>query len=272
MIKDKKFLLILILICFSCIFVFYIFPFISSFISVFVSGTDKNGIKINIDKIITVIKNEAFLSALKNTVIFTGIAVIVINVFSFAVALILKAIVKRTVYLYITAIPLAIPVIVTTPVWKVISDSVSVNMIYGNQALISIIVLLLWKYLGFHVLIYLSGINSVPKSQTEAASLDGAGALRRVFYIIIPEIISFFITNIIFSIIHSFRIFREIYLLFGNYPPKNVYLIQHYIQNNFNSLNYDNALSAAYIFFIIIFIVLTPLLNKEKKEENHYGA
>ncbi len=257
-IKDKKFLIISLAICLSGIIIFYLLPFIMGFLQTFIADGQKN-IILNFDKYIKTFKNESFKIALKNTVIFTLTSVASVNLLSFGSAFILNKLPGKGIYIYGLILPLSIPVIASVSSWKYIIESISANLLYSKYTIIIIIAVYIWRYMGFHMLIYLSGIRSVPKSQIESAVLDGASKFQCLRFIIIPEITSFTVFNLIFSVIHSFKIFRDIYMLFGNYPPENAYLLQHFIQNNFKNLNYDFVLCGSYIFAIAIFVIFVPL-------------
>lgn len=270
MIRDKRFLIITLSLCLSGMALFHFLPFMNSLLGTVFSFNQQSGFSFSFGKYAAVFRNEAFRLALGNTILFTLAAVATVNFFSFAIALLLSLMKARPRSLYVLLLPLAVPAIATNAVWGNILDEIGSSMLYGNEAIISMLVLFIWKYLGFHALIYLSGLRSIPKEHMEAAELDGAGALKRTFYIAVPDMTSFFVFNLIFSVIHSFKIFRDIYLLFGNYPPQNVYLLQHFIQNNFYNLNYDHVRTAAYLFFTIIVLFLLPLLHKERKDASHH--
>jgi multiple sugar transport system permease protein len=62
--------------------------------------------------------------------------------------------------------------------------------------------------------------------------------------------------TVIISLLNCFKIFREVYLLQGNYPSKNLYLLQHFMNNNFTKLNYEMLATAAFVLYIVIFMVI----------------
>lgn len=67
------------------------------------------------------------------------------------------------------------------------------------------------------------------------------------------------------TVISSFKIFREVYLLYGMYPDENVYMLQHFMNNNFNNLNYPRLSTASIILSIVIIAVMFLLFLYEKK-------
>jgi multiple sugar transport system permease protein len=78
----------------------------------------------------------------------------------------------------------------------------------------------------------------------------------------------FFVFTI--SIINCFKVFREIYLIFGRYPNDNVYMLQNFMNNMFLELNYPKLTSAAYIITLIITLVLLVMYVFEKKASENF--
>lgn len=258
--KDRKFLIIGLGVCFSGIMIFYLYPFLDGFIKT-LSGNEAGFF----GKYKVLMRNPSLLLALKNTILFTIISVSVINLFSFNVALVLWRIPKK-IYFMTLILPLAIPVISTASAWMFILKGISSELLYGQYSMVGVILIYTWKYSGFHILVYYSGICSVPQSHWDAAAIDGASTLRYVKSILIPETRSFTIFNLFFAVLHSFLIFRDIYLLFGNYPPENMYLLQHFIQNSYVRLQYDDVLCAGYVFSGIVMLFFIPLFYRAHKE------
>ena len=72
------------------------------------------------------------------------------------------------------------------------------------------------------------------------------------------------------SIVNSFRVFKEVYMLYGGYPSMDIYMLQHYMNNQFLSLSMQKLASAAYIMFLVIGIVLWALYRIQKKLTDSY--
>jgi multiple sugar transport system permease protein len=149
-------------------------------------------------------------------------------------------------------------------------SAVPADFVRGEYAFWLVVLIYLWKYTGFHTLIYIMALSAVPPEQYEAASLDGASAWHKLLHITLPCIKPFIWFNMLLAIMNSFRIFRDVYVLFGDYPPRNVYLIQHFIQNNFIKLNMDYVYCAAYIFFAVLTVIFAPLIIKGNISESYY--
>jgi len=281
MIKSKKFLTVCLFIGLSGIAVFYLIPFVYGITGAFTVSSDGGVKTLGINNFTRLFNNEVFRLALKNTFVFTLFAVIPINLLSFIFAGIIKNLIKNSFMLSIIILPLSVPTIVIAAIFgdtltkeliAVVNmfSNVPVDFVRGEHAFWLVVLIYLWKYTGFHTLIYLMALSAVPDEQYEAASLDGASVWKKVFNITLPCILPFICFNILLAIMNSFRIFRDIYILCGDYPPRNIYLIQHFIQNNFIKLNMDYVFCAAYIFFGILAIIFVPLIIKGNITESYY--
>ena len=123
----------------------------------------------------------------------------------------------------------------------------------------------LWKYSGLDIMLMMTALGSLDKSILDAAKIDGAGALRRIFKVMIPNILPVLFFTLILSVVNSLKIYRESYLLYGEYPDRSVYMLQNYLNNHFEKLNYQNISTAAIIFAVAIYAVMGILLHAERK-------
>lgn len=137
----------------------------------------------------------------------------------------------------------------------------------SDYAMVIVVILFLWKNLGYNMILFMAGLAAVPQEVMDAAKMDGAGDFQMFVHLklkyLSPTI--FFVT--IFSIINSFKVFREVYLLTGDYPYESLYMLQHFMNNAFQSLNYQR-LSAAAIVMSLFMIVIIGILFVA---ENHFG-
>ena len=127
-----------------------------------------------------------------------------------------------------------------------------------------VVLLFLWKNLGYNMVLFLAALNSIPHEILESAEMDGAGPVKRFFAIklhyLSPTI--FFVG--IMSLINSFKIFREVYLLTGDYPNK-LYFLQHFMNNKFTQLDYSMLSSGAIVMCIVMIIIVGGLFFAESK-------
>ena len=121
----------------------------------------------------------------------------------------------------------------------------------------------MWKNLGYNMILFMSGLSSVPKDQIEVARLESATEGQIFWMIKLRYLSPTIMFVIIMSLINSFKVFREVYLLAGNYPFDSLYTMQHYMNNTFQSLDYQKLSSAAIIMAVFMMVVIGILLLLE---------
>jgi multiple sugar transport system permease protein len=126
-----------------------------------------------------------------------------------------------------------------------------------------------WKNTGYSMVVLLSGLQNMEPSQKEAASLDGAGKLTIYFRIILPQMMPFIRFIIVMGVIGVFKLYRESYLLLGDSPGDEVYMVQNFLNNNFASLNYNRTLAASAVLFVLIGAVLILLFRFTERRRRH---
>ena len=132
---------------------------------------------------------------------------------------------------------------------------------------IVIVVLFLWKNLGYNMILFMAALASIPKDILEVARLESATALQTFFYIKVRYLSSTFLFVTIMSLISSFKVFREIYLLTTDYPYDTIYMLQHFMNNTFKNLDYQKLSSAAVLMSMAMVIIIGILFLVE----NHFG-
>ena len=258
---------------------FYVIPF---FGSLYYAGT-KNTFDhsfVFLDNFISSFQNEFFLLALKNTLMFTVIGVGAIMVFSLVISILLVSAGKR--YRFLRAafvLPMLLPTAGVAQIWRSLFNSgnrlVSAQSVLPgllgevfNPQILPVYLLYVWKYCGFNIILLVSAISSIEKEVYEAAALDGASGLRLHWRITAPMIRPTLFFAAVLSFVNSFRIFKEIYYLFGDdYPPDPVYFVQYYMNNNFHKLNYQMLSSGAIIFASVIFVMVLFGYRSDAKKQ-----
>ena len=103
----------------------------------------------------------------------------------------------------------------------------------------------LWKNAGYDMVLWLSGLSGIPPALYESAALDGAGAAQRFFRITLPGLRPTLFTAAVLSLLNSFKVFREAYLIAGGYPHRSIYMLQHLFNNWFLQLDTDKLCAGA---------------------------
>ncbi len=93
----------------------------------------------------------------------------------------------------------------------------------------------------------------------------GRTARNKLFSITLPLIVPYLFFILIMSVINSFKSFREAYILCGDHPNASIYMLQHFMNNNFENLNYLRLSTAAILVFLVIFILGLSILPLSQK-------
>ena len=132
---------------------------------------------------------------------------------------------------------------------------------------LALLLIFLWKYLGFHVLLLKVVEMTMKKEWIEAAVLDRGTKWQIFTRIVCRYLWPYQRFLLIFDVICFFRLFRENYLLFGAYPPEQVYTISNFFFNNFQNLNYQRLSSATMLALVPVLLLNVILLKVGDKNE-----
>lgn len=231
----------------------------------------------------TVLKNEAFLLAAKNTGRFIITCIPLLLLISLLLSLLVYeqkhvGFVFKTTFL----VPMAIPVASVVLLWRIFFDNKGllnsmmsslgvkrIDWMHTSYAFYVLVFSYLWKNMGYDMVLWLAGLDGISTALYEAASIDGAGKLKQFQYITLPGLLPTVFTLSVLSLINSFKVFREAYLIAGNYPDKSIYMLQHLFNNWFTELDIQKMCAAAVIFavFLMVFIILLQFINIHGEEE-----
>ncbi|XOK59238.1 carbohydrate ABC transporter permease [Paenibacillus elgii] len=257
---------------------FYLIPFVGGiYFSVMDSPVD--GTFVGADNYVEVWNSESFRKAAVNTLSFAGIGVPLLLVVSLSVAVLLnRPLPLRRWFRTASVLPLVVPVASVVLFWQVLFDTYGwlnsllvaagrapVHWMESDQARGVIILMYVWKNAGYNIVLLLTGLQTIPRDYYETASIDGAGKLRQFFGITLRYLIPtlFFVT--VMSVVGSFKVFRETYLMSGEYPHDSIYMLQHYMNNMFLSLDYQKLTSAAYIMAVGIIALVVVLFQADRR-------
>lgn len=284
--KKKETIMALILIAPSVIglLIFYIIPFIWMIIySLFDSPI--NGKFVGIQNYIDLLGNNAYKQAVANTAIFTGISVPLIIILSLLLSMLLNKKIRfshefRTAFI----VPLVVPVASVIIFFELLFDYrgflnrildffniVPIDWMNSSYAMIAVITIYIWKNVGYNIILFLAGLQGIPKEYYEAASIDGAGPAAKFFHITLVYLMPTTFFVIIISIINSFKVFREVYLLAGDYPHQSIYMLQHYMNNAFRKLDYHKLVTSAILMTLVIYIFVFILFKVQKRINDAIG-
>lgn len=119
--------------------------------------------------------------------------------------------------------------------------------------------LVLWKGLGYSILILAAALDAIPAEYREAARLEGASAGQIVRSVLLPLLRPAFLLCAVLAVYNSFRCFREALLLGGSHPAQSLYSLQHFLQNNFSNLNFARLEAASVLLVAVPAAVIVAL-------------
>ncbi|WP_373211775.1 carbohydrate ABC transporter permease [Allofournierella massiliensis] len=237
--------------------VFYLIPFAEVIRRSF---TDAPGRRfVGLANYQSVLSNSAFRTAAFNTARFLCVCIPALLILSLGMALLTRA-AGRYGRLYQTSflLPLAIPVASIVLLWNVLfSQTGLINAILqalGAQpvdfmgtgaAFWVLIATYLWKNSGYDMVLWAAGLDRIPTAQYEAAAVDGANGWQTFRWITWPGLAPTLGLTALLSLINSFKVFREAYLVAGQYPHESMYLLQHLFNNWFLNLELGRITAAA---------------------------
>jgi ABC-type sugar transport systems, permease components len=261
--------------------IFFFAPFAISVVRSFQRGITQEFV--GFYNYVSIIQSAAFRIAAGNTIRFTLFAVPLNILIGLVIALSIRkmgasASFFRTVFL----IPYVIPVASTVMVFQILFERSGVvntilrtfnfelvDFLHSENTFFVLLFLYIWKNFGYSVVIFLTGLVAIPRDYGEAARVDGAGAMRTFRHITMPLLSSTFFFVFIISIVNSFKVFREAYALGGAYPHDSIYMLQHFMNNNLQNLNYQRlSVAAMYMFIVILLLVLFLYLRNCRREDH----
>ena len=240
---------------------------------------------------ITIWHDDIFWQTLYNTFIYAAFSIPIGLITSLFFAILLNCNVKcRPVFRAIYFLPSLLPVVASSMIWLWIFNSsfgllnygLSVIGISGPSWLTdavwtkpAVIIMSVWG-IGNAVVIYLAALQDVPRALYEAADIDGASFLSKLRHITIPMISPVIYFNLIMSIIYSFQIFAQTFVLFektqGSGPNNSALFYSVYMYSNafqFNKMGY--ACAMGWILFVII-LILTLITTRAVRKKIYYGG
>lgn len=263
---------------FAGVLVFYLLPFVDVLRrSVMTAvGNQFCGLK----NFKTVLGNDAFLQASSNTAKFLAVCLPMLLFLSFVVALfLLEAGASGAFFKSAYLVPLAVPAASVVFLWRLIFDAHGLlnslldvlgwegaDWMNTNAAFGVLVFSYIWKNLGYVVVLWLAGLTSVPETVYEAARVDGAGKWNCLFRITLPCIKPIIFTIVVISLLNSFKVFREAWLVVGNYPQDSMYLLQHLFNNWFRDLSIDKMSAGAVLLSVVIFLLVFLMQKGWEKE------
>ncbi|GAB7056367.1 MULTISPECIES: carbohydrate ABC transporter permease [Paenibacillus] len=274
------------------VFLFVVFPLLFSLVMVFIdwdymmgfSGIEWVGLA-HFKKLMT---DEYFLQSLKNNFIFTAVTV----PSAMAIGLVIAVILNKFVYLknflrVLFFLPYVSSIVAISIVWSVMYNptngpingtlrSLGIENLPGwlaspDWALPAIIIMVVWTYTGYTMVLYMAGLQGVPKDLYEAASIDGATGMKSFFKITVPMLkpTSFLIA--VTLIISTFQVFAAVAVMTKGGPLNSTMVLAYYIYiQAFQYYEMGYAAAMSWVLFLIIFVITILQWREQKKWQDQF--
>lgn len=221
----------------------------------------------------SVLNNEAFRLALVNTGKFMGTCVPLLLILSLVLALLVQGCGRgKRAYKTTFLLPMAVPVASVCLLWKVLFaenglmngvltwlGGEAVDFMGTDAAFWVLIATYLWKNAGYDMILWLAGMDGISKALYEASAVDGANGWQQLRYITLPGLRPTLTIVAVLSLLNTFKVFREAYLVAGRYPHESIYLLQHLFNNWFRDLDMGRLTAGAVLMALGLLTVIMLL-------------
>ena len=241
---------------------------------------------VGIQNYLSVFQDSTFLHAFGFTAVFTVVSTVLINVFAFAIALVLTRGIKgtnlfRTVYF----MPNLIGGILLGYIWQILLNGVLANLqkpllaLDAKAGFVGLVILMCWQQIGYMMIIYVAGLQSVPGDLIEAAKIDGASDREILFKIKLPMVMPSITICTFLTLTNSFKLFDQNLALTGGQPYiiqsdgsaiKTTEMLALNIYNTFYGQNVNSrgtAQAKAVLFFLLVAAIGLIQLRATRKKE-----
>ena len=286
-VSRKRFGLYLLLPSIILLFAFFIYPIIYSF---YLSTTNTNFFLLTIplrfvglQNYIALFKNPDFLFSVRISFIFAIAATAIKLVIGFLLALLFQNKIKGFgVFRTLLVIPMMITPICAGLIWKymlqpgfgLINYFLRFVGITGlnwytvpSSALASVLMVDIWIMLPFVIVVFMSGLSSVPPDLYEAASIDGASWRQNIFHITIPSLKPIIVIVVLINFIDAFKVFDNIWIMTKGGPARATEIFTIFAYKQALEQGYLGKGSAASIIILVIIIIFTLIFINVSKAE-----
>ena len=265
------------------VLVFYIVPFgYSLWYAVTDNIIDQNFV--GLKNFAATLSNSLFRNAAFNSAVFMVVSVPLGMALALVLSICLQKMKKgRVIATMALLLPLVVPSGTIVYFWKVLFGSnglwnefllrlgFSHPWVSQNQWTLGVLVVIfLWKNVSYNIVLFWSGLNWIPKTYYEQMALEGAGTWKQFWNVTWIYLSPTTFVVLLMSIVNNFKVYKEVYMLYGAYPSPDIYMLQHYMNNQFISLNMQKLSSAAYILFLVLGALLLLVFYAQKRVTDAY--
>lgn len=241
---------------------------------------------VGFDNFIAAFKNERFINSFVYTVKFTVLAVIAINIVSLSLALMITSVTKgASVFRTVFFLPNLLGGLALGFIWQFIFQNVFSDILFGangiihipfltnmlqdnTKALFALVILVTWQMAGYMMIIYITGLNNIPRDLYEAAQIDGAGKLQQFKVITIPMLMPAVTIVFFLTLANCFKLLdQNVALTDGNFNTRLLAMQILRTTRDTAPPDYGMAQAQAVVFFVLIAAVTLIQLSVTKRRE-----
>lgn len=266
--------------------IFFFIPFFQTFLLSFLDYSNNiyQAEFVGLQNYINLFHNPIFYKVMWNTFLYLFIAVPILAIFPLFLAILINQKIKGvTLYKILIYLPVIVSIVVAAIAFKwLYADQGILNYLVTklgfepigwltdpNFALYSVIIVTIWKGIGYYMIIYLAALMSVPKELYEACDIDGANFLTKHLTVTVPHIMPTIALVTTISAISAMKVFAEIYVMTKGGPLNSSKTIVYYIyERAFENLDLGFASAMAVVLLVIVMVF--SLINILCFERNKY--
>jgi len=265
--------------------VFFFIPFFQTIVLSFqdYSSDIYNATYVGLQNYVALFKNPIFYKVLFNTFIYLIVAVPILAILPLFLAILLNQQIKGiTIYKILIYLPVIVSIVVAAIAFKwLYAEQGILNYLFNSlglesigwltdpkYALYSVIIVTIWKGIGYYMMIYLAALMSVPKELYEACDIDGANFLKKHLTVTIPHIMPTIALVVTISSISAMKVFAEIYVMTKGGPLNSSKTIVYYIyERAFENLDlgYASAMAVVLLGIVMVFSLINVLCFEREK-------
>lgn len=274
-----------------CILIFTIFTLYPFFYSAYLSLQQKVGSNMTdfafagLTQFKRAFQSKEMWNSFLVTAIYTFPTVALHLMFGLGLAILVnKSIHLRSLVRAMYFVPVILSTVVVSMVWKfMLSPNVGLfNQFLGKfgispdiawlkspkLAMLAIIIVGVWKWIGYFMVLYLAALQDIPSTLYEAAEIDGANGIQKFFKITVPLLSNTTQFLLVISVINTFQVFDQIFMLTAGGPVKKTDVIVYYIYRQaFKNYDMPYASAVSWLLFVVIFILTAIQMRIAKNKE-----
>jgi multiple sugar transport system permease protein len=258
---------------------FYIVPFAASLYYTFTQGVAHPKF-VGLDNFRELVGNAMFRQAVGNTALFLALGVSLV----LALALLVSVILAKGNFRWqrwALLLPMVVPPASLALGWRSLWGAGGLvprllglgetDLLQGALAFPLLLALYVLKNVGYFSIILSSAISALPPEYRESYRLDSNSEMGYIRRILLPLIAPTMLFAVVAAVMNYFLLFRDTYALYGDDPPRQVYMLQHFMNSNFYQLNYQRLSAAAFLTVLLLTALVAGMLLLQRRARGHVG-